>query len=367
MVGQMRSTRSRRTDPTDIAGTPWARCVNKLVLGDELALFRDFMSLQDDEQHVREMICKKIQNAVRILDANATVKPCGEHGYGMARYTSDVDVVIEVFDGSVDRLAYELLQQNAWDQKMEVAVEKQDPAFLRICVSSADSEPSVYVNITISNAIRTVERQTATFMRKKLSAMPAVANAAFALDFIMKSALTEKFTKLSLLLLVIGYAQATEQDPFGDGGAFLLSFMHFMSKSFDASSTIVDVTRGGLIKRTTEEDALVIIHPVTRENLTKDCDTLSVMRIKMTMHCVSQMEVADRELRCIAEVTSDKPRTVLSTVIAYHEYWPRSFKLNRSRKIRGLRDRDLVLRSSITSTTRHSISDESSSQQSSQQ
>ena len=368
MVGQMRSTRSRRTDPTDIAGTPWARSVNKLELGDELNLFREFMSLQEDEEDHRQIISKRIQMAVTRFDSNSTVKPCGEYGYGMSRFAADLDLVAEVFDGNIDDLAIELVEQNSWEHRMEITIVSKEPSFLRLRVTIGDDQ-TVFVNLTVSNEIRTVQRKTATTMRNLLQGMPNVASASFALEFIMKSALTEQFNKLSLFLIVIGYAQSIGPESIEDGGEFLLSFMHYMSKTFDPATTAVDVTRGGMIARSSqyEKASLVVIHPVTGENLTQECDSLSVIRIKMTMHCVSQMEVAERELKRLAEVTSDKPRTVLSTVIAYHEYWPRSFKLNRSRKLRG---KDLAsLRSSIsiTSQSHLSMSDESSSQQSSQQ
>eukprot|EP01059_Diplonema_ambulator_P032450 TRINITY_DN6361_c1_g1_i1.p1 TRINITY_DN6361_c1_g1~~TRINITY_DN6361_c1_g1_i1.p1 ORF type:complete len:373 (+),score=135.71 TRINITY_DN6361_c1_g1_i1:71-1120(+) len=321
---QRKGCGSKRTEPNDIAGVPWASNVVGLGLGEEMKKYKEFMVPCSEEDKARSVVRAVVQETISALCPGATVKRCGAHGTNMASFQHGISLVVEDISECAIPLAIQELSTI-------------DPM-----ATSTGSDISLTINsiktdIHLTPETKSNHRRLTAYLKREMQFHPNAEHTAFVLTSILESCkiISPTFTSTTFLVLVLGYAKMVGDE--GDHGEFLKGFMEFISNTFSAKTHMVDIQDpAGIVEKPPfmDEDAFVIRDPVGGANLAADTPPMFPIRLRLTMqNCLAQMSVAESDLARRVP-SSVGPRSVLSTVIAYHEFWPRTFKFQKEAKMR---------------------------------
>eukprot|EP01064_Diplonema_japonicum_P020579 TRINITY_DN30189_c0_g1_i1.p1 TRINITY_DN30189_c0_g1~~TRINITY_DN30189_c0_g1_i1.p1 ORF type:complete len:349 (+),score=102.88 TRINITY_DN30189_c0_g1_i1:67-1113(+) len=315
---------SKRTEPTDIAGTPWASDVVGLTLGGEMQLFKQFMVPRGEECAVRSTVRSAVQATIMRVSPKSTVKLCSEHGYGMAPFTKGIALVVEDVED-----VQEAMSGLCNDFKeSEVNIVSSDHLSLKI--------EDITTDVFFTQDTKSYHRALTSYLKKELRYHTNADLTAFVLTTILESCkiIDDNFKASTFLLIVLGYSKLqgeTTQTP----GEFLKGFVKYICESFNRKTHMVDVTRPeGIVPMLPGPMGapFVVMDPIEGGNLLLGAPEQLLTKLTLTLKCcLSQMTCTESDLAGRVP-TSRGPRSVLSTVIAYHEFWPRSFKFQRQEK-----------------------------------
>ncbi|KAJ9442089.1 hypothetical protein DIPPA_62271 [Diplonema papillatum] len=346
---------SKRTDPTDTAGTPWCENVNGLKLSDEIGCFVRFFQPTEAEKSERAGIEACVASCMRKICSTSTVKRVGAYSYGMSRYDAPLELVVEVNELHFDFGGSLCMQLR--ECGYIVPPQKSTTTIVATAPSGVCDPVEVVVSIVegwrvhTRNRSRRLAKLLSTSSSHKASGQAAfVLGSILATNSLFKDLTTDVLTVMALAHLAqtgsakeVSSTDNSSHDGSSDDGSsvssdhaaaacFFRSFLGYLSS--DDFCTELKEKQGWLfdartgVTRTDVPGLFVRCPTDPNVNLAAECDASVAFRLKITaVTSYQQVTQTEAALSRNSVVRATDTRTPLSSVYAYHSYWPRKFSM----------------------------------------